>query len=155
MRLLVNMQGYDTTVCLGTGTCICIFQYPELTRLQYTQIYTRRRQVLLHVMLLSLLYTEGLLAKLTSSVKMWYENAFFREGERLTESENVKFMWNQKLNTCIYRKLISAIFKKIIQYVHALMLCFLFFGNNDIFNLCYLVIVGTYAFLLMFKREIF
>ena len=90
VRLLVNMQGYDTMVCLGTGTCICIFQYSELKHLQYTQIYTRRRQALIYVMLLSLFYTDGFLAKLTRSVKIWYESTFFREGGRLTEGENVK-----------------------------------------------------------------
>ena len=40
------------------------------------------RQALMGVLLLLLLYTEGFLAELTRSVKIRYENTFFREGER-------------------------------------------------------------------------
>ena len=57
-------------------------------------------------------------------------------------------MSNQKLNTCIYSKLVSSIFKELSMLTPLFCVTFLF-GNNDFFNLSYLVIGGMLQVILL------
>lgn len=57
-------------------------------------------------------------------------------------------MSNQKLNTFIYGKLVSAIFKEFSMLMPLFYVTFLF-GNNDIFNLSYLVVGGMLQVILL------
>lgn len=57
-------------------------------------------------------------------------------------------MSNQKLNTCIYSKLISALFKEFSMLMPLFYVTFLF-GNNDFLNLSYLVVGGMLQVILL------